>query len=213
SGRCVSCAVQNDCAFGYCNAQVGKCFCRAGDAACLRELGMQALEKPANITLPPSINITPPLPPCEIGAYCASDADCCGGKCIGNKCECRMTGCRATLECCTGYCVRGECVSAPRAILVSSVGALQNVFQPGSGCAGLVSACTFAGCFELCNGMWLLLIVLSAAAAFMARSEKMRLVPLALALAPLLIGLFSFPFVGVLVAAVETLFFAVARKR
>ncbi|MEM4390019.1 MAG: hypothetical protein QXG98_05145, partial [Candidatus Micrarchaeia archaeon] len=162
-------------------------------------------------TLPPSISITPPLPPCEVGAYCTSDADCCGGKCIGNRCECRMTGCRATLECCTGYCVRGECISAPRAILISGMSALQNIAQPGSGCAGLVSACTFAGCFELCNGLWLLLVVLSGVAGWAARGE-MRLVPLALALAPLLIGIFSFPFVGILVAAVEILFFAAAKR-
>jgi len=178
----------------------------------LRELGVQALEKPVNVTLPPPANITPPLPPCEIGAYCASDEDCCGGKCIGNRCECRMMGCRATLECCSGYCVKGECVSAPRAIVVSGVGALQNILQPGSGCAGLVSACTFAGCFELCNGMWLLLILLSGVAGYVGRKEKLRLVPVALAIAPLLIGMFSFPFVGVLVALVEMMFFAAARK-
>ena len=121
-----------------------------------------------------------------------------------------MYDCKSTTECCSGYCVTGQCVSVSR-VISTGLGAFENIFKPGSGCKGLVSVCNFGGCFELCFGLWLLLLLVSVLAGFVARKE-MPLVPIILALAPFSVGLFTFPFVGILMGLVEVAFFAYYEK-
>ncbi|MEM4389458.1 MAG: right-handed parallel beta-helix repeat-containing protein [Candidatus Micrarchaeia archaeon] len=211
-GVCTRCISDFQCPVGYCDRQSGRCKCRPEDLNCLAQLGPAALGEPLNITPPqPPINITLPMPePCAKGTWCASDADCCGGKCVNNVCVCRMSGCRSTEECCEGYCAGGVCLTAPPPAMVP---VLQGVLQLPHGCYGLIDKCTFMGCIELCWGIWLLLILTALAAGYMALGEENRLVPVAMAIFPLLVGALTYPIVGVLVAVIEIIFFYLATRK
>ncbi len=228
SGKCAVCITDADCPFGYCDKDTGSCKCRAGDSLCSGVQGVDASEKPnvearrearesralgqsgkpvafALPQLPKPTEIIEVPRACEAKPFCTNDEDCCGGACVAGSCTCRMYGCQATEECCTGYCYGGDCVSAPKAILVAGVSAIQQV---KGGCEGLIENCTFAGCFELCNGLWILLVIVSIVPAYIARKEEFKLFPLILAIAPLAVGLFTFPFAGILIALLEIAFIA-----
>jgi len=89
---------------------------------------------------------------------------------------------------------------------------LRGVLELPHGCYGLIDRCEFAGCIELCYGIWLLLILASLAAGYMALGERNRLVPIAMAAFPLAVGALSYPIAGVLVAAAEMVFFHYATR-
>lgn len=232
AGACATCAQDSDCPFGYCDSDTGSCRCRAGDALCTGVLGVQASERPNVVegresretralgeTGRPVAFALPQVPStsglsggviagpraCEVKPFCTNNEDCCGGACIAGSCTCRMHGCRSTEECCSGYCYGGECVSAPKAILIAGVAAIQ---QPKSGCDGLIENCNFAGCFELCNGLWILLAILAIVAAYVSLKEEFKLIPVIMAVIPIALGVFTFPFAGIIIALLEIAFIA-----
>ncbi|MEM3030455.1 MAG: hypothetical protein QXH27_01855 [Candidatus Micrarchaeia archaeon] len=132
---------------------------------------------------------------CSLG-YCSNET----GTCINPAVTRYAVGspCSVTADCREGYCTAGNC------IVPITEAANFLAFGPKSGCAGLADAAALGNLVVVCDAMWILLVLFSGLAGFAARKEENRLVPVAAALLPLLIGALVFVFVGVIVAIVET---------
>ena len=142
-----------------------------------------------------------------LGGDCNYSRDCAQGYCNSSICkipdvleEFSIVGaCNATIDCGNGFCMSGECI-LPKGMSFST-------FTLGAGlqssCAGLIENCTGIWCM-FCNVTWILLLVGSAAAAYITRKSG-RILPLLLFALPAIAGIVMFPFLGAILAFIEIL--------
>jgi len=157
-------------------------------------LALSGVGEPCNYTLD-----------CSLG-YCSNETKVCVSPAVARYA--RGQPCNVTADCREGYCSAGNC------IIPITEAANFLAFGPKSGCAGLADVAALGTLVAICDAMWILLVLFSGLAGFVARKEENRLVPVAAALLPLLIGSLVFVFVGVIVAIVETalLFYKEGRR-
>ncbi len=137
---------------------------------------------------------------------CNSTADCTEGFCQGFTCTTpvpadylKIRACNSTAQCYEGYCYRGQCILPTASTKIFDFGVKK-------GCAGLFSGTLGDVDVIICDSVWLLLFILSVAAAFVTRNEKNKLIPLIAFLAPVFVGAMAYPFMGVVLAVLELLF-------
>jgi hypothetical protein len=141
---------------------------------------------------------------CIKGALCSSSADCCGAECINSVCLCSKGACITSGECCTGYCENGVCRDPPQMSLFIAE-ALNKPITPQFACTGLIEECnpTETQCISVCNGLTGLLALVSIGFGFFVWREFKHPVPgLIGAFAPVLIGLITYPFVGIILGII-----------
>ncbi|MBI5158936.1 hypothetical protein HY992_02340 [Candidatus Micrarchaeota archaeon] len=143
-----------------------------------------------------------------VGSSCNFTYQCGQGYCDNSSKTCIVPSmedysvvgnCSTSRNCSQGFCVADKCL-IPKANVTRFV-----VVGPKQGCAGLIEFCTpvIPFCYQLCESMWILLAATALVAGVAARKEKNKLVPLALMIIPLVVGVMSFAFIGVLVAIAE----------
>jgi hypothetical protein len=137
---------------------------------------------------------------------CNSTADCTEGFCQNFACTTpvpadylKIRACNSTAQCYEGYCYRGQCIIPTASTKIFDFGVKK-------GCAGLFSGTLGDVDVIICDSVWLLLFILSAAAAFVTRGERNKLIPLVAFLAPVFVGVMVYPFMGVVLAVLELLF-------
>ncbi|MEM4389216.1 MAG: hypothetical protein QXG98_00960 [Candidatus Micrarchaeia archaeon] len=131
---------------------------------------------------------------CSVG-YCSNDTKRCVNPAVARYAI--GASCNITADCKEGYCSAGNC------IIPITEAANFLTFGPKSGCAGLADVAALGTNVVVCDAMWVLLVLFSGLAGFVARREENRLVPITAALLPLAIGALIFVFVGIIVAIVE----------
>lgn len=143
-----------------------------------------------------------------VGSSCNFTYQCGQGYCDNSSKTCIVPSmedytivgnCSTSRNCSQGFCVADKCL-IPKANVTRFV-----VVGPKEGCAGLIEFCTpvIPFCYQLCESMWILLAATALVAGVAARKERNKLVPLALIIIPLVVGVMSFAFIGVLVAIAE----------
>ncbi len=156
--------------------------------------------------------------PVLVGRNCNFTFQCDQGYCDNSSKVCivpsieefRAVGnCTTSRNCSQGFCVQGQCV-LPSANTTRFV-----VVGPKAGCAGLIEFCTpiIPFCYQLCEGIWVLLVLTAIVAGVAARNEKNKLVPMLLFVMPIVVGFVSFAFLGVLIAITEILLSAYRARK
>lgn len=133
---------------------------------------------------------------------CRWSYDCVQGYCLDGKCvipevsDYKILGpCNTTADCVSGYCVDNTCILPLKGSSGSSFG-----FK--SGCEGWLE-CSGGLCTVVCNLVWLILISVSLYSGYSTRSYENKVIPVVLTILPFLIGLLSYPIVGVLEGFVQ----------
>lgn len=141
---------------------------------------------------------------CIKGALCTSSADCCGAECINGQCLCAKGACVTSGECCTGYCEKGVCRDPPKMSLFITE-ALNKPITSQFACSGLIEECdpSETNCISICNGLTGLLALVSLGFGFFIWREFKHPVPgLVGVFVPILIGLITYPFVGIIIGII-----------
>lgn len=135
--------------------------------------------------------------------FCERTADCIQGYCENGVCITSpvrkdiLTTCEKTADCIEGYCENGVCVLPMRE-------KFSGLLWLKSGCSGLFT-CPMNDifCIIVCNMIWLILIVFSILAGYGAKVYKNKIIPFVYLTLPVIIGIFSVPAAGVVVAFLE----------
>lgn len=144
-----------------------------------------------------------------LGEPCKFTGECLDGYCINGVCTFptgyefvenvtfKVIGdCNYTADCLEGYCAEGRCILPLRSeYAVLSVG-------PKSGCAGIIENCIGIWC-AFCNVTWILLVVGSVVAAFLARRRRGRMLPAIMFAVPIVLGVFILPVLGFVLSLIE----------
>ncbi|MEM3431647.1 MAG: hypothetical protein QXW80_05355 [Candidatus Micrarchaeia archaeon] len=141
---------------------------------------------------------------CIKGALCSTTADCCGAECVNGQCLCAKGACITSGECCTGYCENGICRNPPVMSLFIAE-ALNKPITSQFACNGLIEECdpTETQCISICNGLTGLLALVSIGFGFFVWREFNHPVPgLVGVFVPVLIGLITYPFVGIIIGII-----------
>ncbi len=141
---------------------------------------------------------------CIRGALCATSADCCGAECINGACLCAKGACVTSGECCTGYCENGMCKNPP-AMSLFLAEALNKPITSQFACAGLIEECDPSEnqCVSICNGLTGILALVSIGfGGYIWREFKHPVPGLVGAFVPVMIGLVTYPFVGIIVGVI-----------
>ena len=143
---------------------------------------------------------------------CSLTAECDNGYCENGYCtfptvleNYNVTGtCITTADCQEGFCRNGQCILLQRQeFTIINLGAK-------SGCAGIIENCSGIWCY-FCNITWILLLVGAGVAAWAAR-KRGRLMPVLMAIIPIIFGYFVLPVLGFLLALVEIVILLVIKK-
>ena len=109
------------------------------------------------------------------------------------------TNCDITADCKEGYCNNGKCI-------IPIKEELSQLLWLKSGCSGLfVCPENDLVCFIICNLIWFILIMMASLAGYASKQTKNKLIPFVYFLIPILIGIISVPFAGILVGIIEIL--------
>ena len=117
--------------------------------------------------------------------------------------ECSPGPCNRTGECCVGYCDAGMCVLPPGKVSVFGL-------WPKPGCAPYEMTGILG--FIICDLMWLYILAVASVGAYYSRKEENKMIPILMFILPILIGLLTYPFVGLLTGLVG-LFFVMYRRQ
>jgi hypothetical protein len=138
---------------------------------------------------------------CLRGSLCSTSDDCCGAPCLDSRCACSTSVCTTTADCCSGYCENGKCTS-PKSTSLFFLDSISSAFSR-SGCSGLIEECSpdEKTCVSYCNGLNILLIVSSAGlGAYLWSFFANPVIGLAAAFLSIIIGISTYPFVGIISA-------------
>ncbi len=141
---------------------------------------------------------------CLRGSLCSSSDDCCGAPCLGSRCACSNSICTTTADCCSGYCENGRCASAPTTSLFF-MDSLSGGVSSQIGCSGLIDECSpiEGTCVSLCNGLTMLLLLVSAGfGVYTWLHYKHPVAGLVGGSMPVIIGLATYPFVGIVIGII-----------
>ena len=104
-------------------------------------------------------------------------------------------------DCCSGYCdINGQCNVPQETSLF--IGKTFSKLDLQVGCVGLIQECDASetNCISICNGLtFLLALVAGGSGAFVWKQYKHPVPGATAAIVPLLIGLSTYPFVGIIV--------------
>ena len=138
---------------------------------------------------------------CLRGSLCSSSNDCCGAPCLDSRCACSNSVCTTTADCCSGYCENGKCIS-PKSTSFFFLDSISSAFSR-SGCSGLIEECSpdERTCISYCNGLNILLIASAAGlGAYLWSLFANPVIGLVAAFLPIVIGISTYPFVGIISA-------------
>jgi hypothetical protein len=138
---------------------------------------------------------------CLRGSLCSTSDDCCGAPCLDSRCACSVSVCTTTADCCSGYCENGKCTS-PKSTSLFFLDSISSAFSR-SGCSGLIEECSpdEKTCISSCNGLNILLIASSAGlGAYLWSFFSNPVIGLSAAFLPIIIGISTYPFVGIISA-------------
>jgi hypothetical protein len=138
---------------------------------------------------------------CLRGSLCSTSDDCCGAPCLDSRCACSTSVCTTTADCCSGYCENGKCTS-PKSTSLFFLDSISSAFSR-SGCSGLIEECSpdEKTCVSYCNGLNMLLIASSAGlGAYLWSFFANPVIGLAAAFLSIIIGISTYPFVGIISA-------------
>lgn len=111
--------------------------------------------------------------------------------------------CNSTRDCIQGFCYNSQCIIPFKNSTEFAIS-----LGPKTGCAGLITICPpgFSSCYQICDALWYILIAVSFISGLVGFRIKNRLVPVLTLVLPLLVGYFSFVFLGLIVAILEIIF-------
>jgi len=115
--------------------------------------------------------------------------------------ECSMSVCNRTADCCFGYCKDNVCTFPPKPEYMFGYFA-----KPG--CAGLNISPTGILGFVICDMMWLWIILMSGLAGWYSRMHKFKPMPAVMFIIPIMIGFFTYPYLGIVTAGFEMFAFS-----
>ncbi len=135
----------------------------------------------------------------KLGEPCSLSFECDEGYCDAGICKLpqlteysEVGDCNTTANCLEGFCYDKKCI-----LPIRKEFEIISTELTKDSCTALITNCTGAWCL-LCNGNWILLIVVSVLSAFIASKYERRILPILLFIIPFLVGVIFAPFIGLI---------------
>lgn len=113
--------------------------------------------------------------------------------------------CNTSEDCIIGYCnANGQCI-VPKSTQQPAVTLFPSI---KSGCSGLSEETRDFGSVAVCSSFWVLVPIFSILAGVAGSNEKLKIIPIIAVFVPILVALFTLPYLGLAVAIIELVLLA-----